>query len=138
MNGMNISLRLAGGMALVLNLVAMCALAADTKEAGPGIPPELKGFKGMMTGELIEKGETTLVFKVSTIKKVWKANQAEQPGKAAGKTLTVNLKQVSAHHRARIMENFRALRKGDAIELELFDLGEKTLCVKEWLRKAGD
>jgi hypothetical protein len=34
------------------------------------------------------------------------------------------------------MENFQGLSVGDQIEFEVFDLGEKTLCIKEWLRKA--
>jgi len=100
------------------------------------IPAELRGFQGMMKGKLLKKGETFIVFKVEAIMKVWKGNKAENPKEAVGQTLILNLKKVSDHHRGRIMKNFRGLKKGDQIELEAFDLGEKTLCIKEWLQKA--
>ena len=100
-----------------------------------GIPAALKGFKGMMTGKLVEKGKTSFTFKLATIKKVWKGNKAKEPQKAVGLTLRLSLRKVSAHHGARIMKNYRGLKNGDAIELEAFDLGGSTLCVKEWLKK---
>ena len=108
-------------------------------DAELGIPPELKGFQGMMTGELIgKKGETNLEFKISSIKRVWKGNRAEQPEKSVGKSLTVTLSEIGDRHRETIMENFRKLEPGDLIEIEVFDLGESILCVKEWLKKVED
>lgn len=123
---------------LALSLVIPTLNAAEGDSAS-GIPPELKGFEGMVTGELIEKhGKNRLEFKVSGIKRVWKGNQAEQPESAVGKVLTVDLSEVSDHHGERIRKEFKGLRAGDAIEVELFDLGKKRLCVKEWLKKTAD
>ena len=124
---------------LILPILTACfglgATLMAAKDQEQGIPPELKGFKGMMTGKLLEKGEATLVFKVDGIKRVWKGNKAENPKKAVGKTLLLNLDKVSSHHEGRVMKNFRGLKKGDRIELEAFDLGGKSLSIKEWLKK---
>ena len=90
----------------------------------------------MVTGELVKKqGADQLDVKISGIKRTWKGNEAEQPDKAVGKILTVDLSEVSDHHGERIRKEFAALKVGDAIEVELFDLGKKTLIVKEWLKK---
>jgi len=118
-------------------LIPAGALAQDTAKPEEGIPAELKGFQGMMTGKLIKKGDTSLVFKVEKIMKVWKGNKAENPKKAVGKILKLNLAKVSDHHSSRIMKHFQNMKEGDQIELEAFDLGQKTLCIKEWLRKVG-
>ena len=60
----------------------------------------------------------------------------ENPEKAVGRTFSLSLEKVSEHHGKKIMDSYRGLKEGDRIELEAFDLGEKTLCVKEWLQKA--
>ena len=122
-------------LCLLLILVLPATHAADDPPVS-GIPPELEGFKGMVTGELVKKkGADQLDVKISGIKRTWKGNEAEQPEKAVGKTLTVDLSEVSDHHGERIRKEFAALKVGDAIEVELFDLGKKTLIVKEWLKK---
>lgn len=108
-------------------------LFADTQKAS--IPPELKGFRGMMIGELLEKKETSLVFKVEKIKKTWKGNRAKNPRKAIGKSITLSLDKINRNHNGRIMKNYRDMKAGDRIELEAFDLEESTLCIKEWLKK---
>ena len=92
----------------------------------------------MMSGRLVKKDAKTLVFRVEKIMRKWKGNRAANPKAAVGQTLTLNLGNVSAHHGARIMQNYRGMKEGDAIELEAFDLGGETLAVKEWLRKIGD
>ena len=107
----------------------------SAKELLEGIPSELKGFKGMMVGKLVEKREKALVFRVDSIKKTWKGNKAENPKKAIGKTILLNLEKVSGHHNNRIIKNFKTLKNGDQIELEAFDMGQKTLGIKEWLKK---
>lgn len=118
------------------DLGAAVAFGAEKDKPKATIPAELKGFQGMMKGKLVKKRKTTIVFKVEAIMKVWEGNKAEDPKKAVGQALTLNLKKISDHHRDRIMKNFSGLKKGDQIELEAFDLGEKTLCIKEWLQKA--
>ncbi len=114
--------------------------AADSPERPEkpqkGIPDELKGFLGMMRGKLVKKGDASLVFRVDQIGKVWKDNKAENPQRAVGKTITLNLKRIPAHHRERIMKHYAGLRPGDQIELEASDRGDEVLSVTEWLRKA--
>ncbi len=108
----------------------------SSKEIHVGIPFELKGFKGMMNGKLIAKRASTIVFRVDRIMKTWKGSKAENPKKVVGQTIVLNLEKVSGHHNERIMKNFKMLKNGDQIEVEAFDLGLKTLSIKEWLKKA--
>ncbi|MBT3637970.1 MAG: hypothetical protein HN531_13600 [Opitutae bacterium] len=110
---------------------------ASAKYFASGIPDELKGFRGMMSGKLIEKKQgASFVFRVDRIMKTWKANKAENARKAVGKTIVLSLEKVSKHHGERIMKNYKSLKNGDQIEVEAFDLGSSTLNVKEWLKKA--
>ena len=90
-----------------------------------------------MNGKLIQKKELSFSFRVDRIMKTWKANKAENPKKAVGKTVVLNLEKLSQRHRAEIMKNFELMKNGDQIEVEAFDLGANTLSVKEWLKKAG-
>ena len=110
---------------------------ASAKYFASGIPDELKGFRGMMSGKLIEKKQgASFAFRVDRIMKTWKANKAENARKAVGKTIVLSLEKVSKHHGERIMKNYKSLKNGDQIEVEAFDLGSSTLNVKEWLKKA--
>ncbi len=90
----------------------------------------------MMNGKLIAKRASTIVFRVDRIMKTWKGSKAENPKKVVGQTIVLNLEKVSGHHNERIMKNFKMLKNGDQIEVEAFDLGLKTLSIKEWLKKA--
>lgn len=120
---------------LILNLATYGF--AEKKSVSSGIPQELSGFRGMMNGKLIQKKELSFSFRVDRIMKTWKANKAENPKKAVGKTVVLNLEKLSQRHRAEIMKNFELMKNGDQIEVEAFDLGANTLSVKEWLKKAG-
>ena len=119
--------------------VTLGFLAASLRyvHADDAIPAALKGFQGMMSGKLTKKGETMIAFKIGKIMKKWKGNKAEKPEAAVGETIALTLKDISAHHRERLMKNYRGLKVGDDIELEAFDLGGKNLAVKEWLKKVG-
>ena len=123
------------GASAIASLGATHAEADEQRQAKDGIPAELKGFQGMMRGALLKKGDAQLVIKLKKITKVWKGNKAENPKKAVGAELTLNLKKLSDHHRERIMADFASLKEGDKIDLEAFDLGDQTLCIREWLRK---
>ena len=83
----------------------------------------------------MKKGEASFSFKIASIKKTWKGNKAEHPKKAVGKTIVLNLKKISEHHGKKIWANYKAMKNGDRIELEAFDLGDETLSIKEWLKK---
>ncbi len=106
-------------------------------ERREGIRAEMRGFQGMMTGRLLEKRDASLVFEVSKIMKVWKGNKAENPQKAVGQVITLNLNGLRPHHRERIMKNYGRLREGDEIELEAFDRGAGTLSLDGWLKPVG-
>ena len=121
--------------ASLLGLESAAAEAGRNAPAASGIPPALKGFKGMMTGRLIKKDEMSFTFKIETIKKVWKQNAAPNPEKAIGKVIKLNLDKTAGHHRERIMNDYRGMKNGDKIELEAFDLGGSSLSVMEWLKK---
>ena len=123
---------------VLLLALAAVALAADNGGQAETIPAALKGFRGMMSGKLLKKGEKTLVFKVEEVMKVWEGNRAKEPAKAVGQTLVLSLEKLDGGHGGRVLTNYRGLKVGDAIELEAFDLGGKTLCVQEWLRKRED
>ena len=111
-------------------------LAAHAEEVvEKGIPTELKGFKGMMTGTLVGKGEDSCTFRIGAIVKVWKGNAAENPKESVGKTVILSLKKIPPHHGERVLANYREAKPGDAVELEAFDLGEKTLCILEYFRR---
>lgn len=123
---------------ILITSFSITPFVLSAEDVHVGIPSELKGFKGMMVGKLVEKREKALVFRVGSIKKTWKGNEAENPKKAIGKTIVLNLEKVSGHHSSRIMKNFKSLMNGDQIELEAFDMGQKTLGIKEWLKKTED
>ena len=129
---------------VVMSGVVVCHLGEEVVALGSGqsylyagerIPPELKGFQGMMSGKLTKKGETMIAFKVGKIMKKWKGNRAENPGAAVGKTIILTLEKVTAHHAERILKNYRGLKVGEDIELEAFDVGGEFLAVNEWLKK---
>jgi len=123
-------------LALFFSLSATLASNPVTNQDAPAVPAELNGFRGIMTGKLVEKGDKAFVFEIQKIKKVWKANKAEQPEKAVGQKVTINFNKVIEHHREKIMANYAAMSAGDSIEVEAFDEDGKFLSVKELLRKA--
>ena len=128
---------------LLLALLMVCTpcFALDQSAKTPPtseVTEALKGFRGMMVGELVEKGDNEFSFKVQKIKKVWKKNKAENPEKAIGQTITLSLTELVEKHKERILKNYEEMNVGDKIVAEAFDTGGEVLFVKEWLRKAGD
>ena len=89
--------RTIGMLVLVTLLCSLNVFAAEQDL----IPAELKGFRGMMSGTLLKKGDTTLDFNVGKVTKVWRQNRAEHPERAVGQTITLSLGEVSAHHKKR-------------------------------------
>ena len=128
---------------LLLALLMICTpgLAVD-KSANTAPKSEvteaLKGFRGMMVGKLVEKGEDEFVFLVQKIKKVWKKNKAENPEKAIGQEVTISLTELVEKHKERVLKNYAEMEVGDIIVAEAFDTGGETLFAKEWLRKAEE
>lgn len=130
----------------VMTGAVVCHLGEDIVTLGAGdgylyaeeaIPDALKGFQGMMSGQLIKKGERAIRFKIGKITRKWKGNKAENPEAAVGETITLDLNHLKPHHRERILSNYKGLKEGDEIVLEAFDLGGKTLSINESLKKVG-
>ncbi|MGB1124673.1 MAG: hypothetical protein ACPG4Q_05655, partial [Phycisphaeraceae bacterium] len=110
-------------------------VSSASEQPTSAVPDALKGFRGMMIGELVEKGENEFVFRVQKIKRVWKKNKAENPEQAIGKTVTLSLANLIKHHEEKIRKNYAGLKSGDMIEVEAFDEGGNKLFVKEALKK---
>jgi len=104
---------------------------------GPGgVPEALRGFKGMLTGTIVQKGAEEFVLKVEKITRTWKGNKAENPQAAVGKEAVCEL-----WPKGRLYEKQKAtlagLKVGDRVVCEPFHLepGHDHLTVVEELKK---
>jgi hypothetical protein len=100
--------------------------------ASTGVPEGLRGFRGMLVGELLNKDDEagTLVFRAERVSKVWKGNKAENPQAAVGMTLRVD------GIRGKFLDTLLTLKPGDKVEVEAFhNRGEKLDFPGEWLKK---
>ena len=102
----------------------------------PGIPEGLRGFRGILFGEMAEKNDDqgTFVLRAKRVGRVWKESRAENAQAAIGKSLPVELHRESrllAHHQ----ETLQQLKNGDLVEVEVFHLKDGVLSVVELLRK---
>ena len=105
------------------------------KEAAGGLPDGMRGFRGMLRGTIVRKGDGEFLLKVEKVLKVWEQNRAENPQSAVGKTLAVVLPREG-----RLLEQqrraFRELKVGDRVVVEPFHFKGNVLTVVEQLRKA--
>jgi hypothetical protein len=105
------------------------------REAAGGLPDGMRGFRGMLRGTIVRKGDGEFLLKVEKVLKVWEQNRAENPQSAVGKTLAVVLPQEG-----RLLEQqrraFRELKAGDRVVVEPFHFRGNALTVVEELRKA--
>ena len=121
-------------LALTLVLASVTHVSSASEQPTSAVPDALKGFRGMMIGELVEKGENEFVFRVQKIKRVWKKNKAENPEQAIGKTVTLSLANLIKHHEEKIRKNYAGLKAGDIIEVEALDECVNKLFIKEALK----
>ena len=123
-------------MVTAIAVLGLLAAGISTVSAAEGgILPELKGFQGMMSGQVVKKGTDSFTFKVGKITRKWRHNKAEKPEAAIGKVITISLKKIPKHHHERVMKDYANLKNGDALVLDAEDLGQSTLCVLEELKK---
>lgn len=105
------------------------------QEAASGLPDGMRGFRGMLRGTIVRKGDGEFLLKVEKVLKVWKQNKAENPQSAVGKTLAIVLGREG-----RLLEQqrrtFRELKVGDHVVVEPFHFKGNVLTVVEELRKA--
>jgi len=106
-----------------------------TQERASGLPDGMRGFRGMVRGTVVRKGDGEFLLKVQKVLKVWKANKAENPQSAVGKILAIVLPREG-----RLLEQqrktFRELKVGDQVVVEPFHYKGNALTVVEELRKA--
>lgn len=105
------------------------------REDASGLPNGIKGFRGMMVGKMIEKGERAFVLQVEKITKVWKQNKASNPASIVGRKVRIVIDRRS-HLRERFRKAFRELKPGDRVEVEAFHFGGGKLTVVESILKA--
>lgn len=113
--------------------------ALTEKELKPveGIPEALKGFQGMMSGTLVKKDASSLVFKVEKILRTWEHNKAKEPQAAIGLAITLNFSGMIPREKTKLMGNYREMKPGDSIELDAADQGGRALTIQESLNKIG-
>ncbi len=97
-----------------------------------GFPAGLRGFSGMVVGQLVEKDveQGVLVMRVGQVLHVWKGNKASAPQAAKGRTLAVD--GISG----KWLDALLVLKPGDHFEIEVrHDKGERLTFLGETLKK---
>jgi len=115
---------------------AVAGLATWVAAADVGVPEALKGFRGMMEGSIVRKGEREFILKVEKITRTWKGNKAANPQAAVGKQVVCELwakSRLYEQHR----KTLAALKAGDRVSVEPFHLEPEHdhLSVVEELKK---
>lgn len=109
---------------------------SEAPEGTAGVPEALRGFKGMLTGTIVQKGAEEFILKVEKITRTWKANKAENPGAAIGKQAVCELWPKGRLY-GKQKETLAGLKAGDRVLCEPFHLeaGHDHLTIVEELRK---
>lgn len=100
----------------------------------PTLPPELKGFKGILVGTITSKVTREFLLKIDKVAATWPQSTARHPEQAVGKTIEIVVpenRMLEKH-----LETLKSLRQGDQIIVEAFDIQGFRLSVMELLRKA--
>jgi len=104
-------------------------------EAEGSLPEGIRGFRGMLIGTIVAKGNERFLLKVEKVTRVWKHNKAQNPQCIVGKKVEIGL-----WPRSRLVEQHRAtlktLKVGDRVVVEAFHFGGDELSVVEELKKA--
>jgi len=111
-------------------------MAAD-ETAVSALPEGMKGFKGILFGKIVKKGERGFVLQVDKVGQVWPQSTAKDPQSAVGKTLEIHLwakSRLFAQH----VKTLAALNVGDRIAAEAFNLEGDGLWVVEDFKKADE
>jgi len=105
----------------------------DKREAS--LPEGLRGFRGMMAGTIVRKGERSFALKVEKVIRVWRGNKAKDPQAAVGKVLEMVIGPDSRLAK-RHLQTLKKLKVGDRVVVEPFHFEGDRLTVVEELRKA--
>ncbi|MFN9717339.1 MAG: M56 family metallopeptidase [Planctomycetota bacterium] len=98
------------------------------------IPDELKDFRGMLIGQLLDRDieRGTFTVKVDYVARVWENNKARNPRSAVGHTLRVD--GVTG----KWIDQLLLIKPGETMEFEAQHRGGKTLTFPgEWLKKVA-
>jgi len=117
-----------------LSVVEELKKAEEPAEEPSTLPEGIRGFRGMLVGSLVEKGEEAFVLKVEKITRTWKENKATNPECIVGERIEVRLStrfRLYEQHKRTLAE----LKPGDRVEAEPFHFGGNTLTLVEVLRK---
>lgn len=99
-----------------------------------GVPAALRGFRGMLQGTIVKKGEREFVLKLERVLRVWEGNDADHPGAAVGGQVVLEItdrSRMAGQH----IEILRGLRAGDRVTADVAHFGGNSLIVLEDLRK---
>lgn len=104
----------------------------EAKEEATAIPADLRDFRGMLIGQLVDRDieRGTFTVKVDYVSRVWENNKANDPRVAVGKKFTVD--GVTG----KWLDQLILLRPGETLEFEAQHRSGDTLTFPgEWLRK---
>ncbi len=75
---------------VIVAAAVLTGLIAAGVPAGEELPQGLRGFSGLVRGEVVAKGEkNAFTFKVYRVLRVWKNNKAEAPESITGRTIQI-------------------------------------------------
>ncbi len=88
------------------------------------LPEALRGFSGMLHGEVVRIGELGFVLAVDDVRKIWRGNQASDPQAAVGRELLINVQWTEGdggrwHPVEQHLRWLRSLRSGDEVSIEV-------------------
>jgi len=104
------------------------------KEGERPLREGIGGFKGILVGTLVEKGDTFFVLKVAKVGKVWKGSRAKDPASAVGKNMKFTLRR-EGRLAERLVGKLADLKPGDRVEVGALHIVKDILAAVEWLKK---
>ena len=113
----------------------------EGERAAAGLPDGMAGFKGMLEGVIVKKGERGFVLKVTKITKIWSQSSAKNPRKVIGQEIEILIqaelavtdrwKRLTKEH----LQILASLKPGERVAVEAFHFKGDHLTVVEGLRK---
>ncbi len=96
-----------------------------------------RGFRGILGGTLVEKGETSFLVNVNRVVKVFKGNDADRPERLVGTQVKLTLRWRGRLNE-RLARILRELKAGDRIEVGAFHLEGNVFAAVEVLKKEAE
>ena len=96
---------------------------------------DVEGFRGILEGTLIGKGQDSFVLRVDKVAKVWQSSTAKKPEGLVGKTVVISLAQGEAPDE-RLTSALAELKIGDRVTAAAAHRDGNRLAIADLLRKA--